>query len=353
MKKIKYLLGGLAIGIIMIVGMCYVIRHRPTAGTANEHTITVAIAPYQDIAMIVNIQNLNLEQKYGTKVILNTMEWERIVPAIASSGETADVGFASLIEYLNKENNLNASGADPVLFIYPAYVFKGGAFVTFRPDIPVLTSDAIKNADAVKTFLSARIGAQKSSLYEMMIYSLARRAGVDPSSLKVYDTPLNNGILAAQSGSLDIAEAGLTQLTEARQRGGRTVLTMEDLGFADITGFVCKKSTLERKRADIENLIKMWFDCVHFVMSDLDHNSSNSLRYLDQKASTRYSLQQYKDALSQEAFPQSIEEANSLIISDTGKYSYRRISEDTAQYMIQVKKAVQAPAIPSFLTIQH
>lgn len=349
MKKNLYLIIGL-LGIALIIG---IFSYRSCQKTPdNEPSITVAIAPYQDIAMIVNIQNLGLEKKYGVKVNLNTMAWEDIPPAIGSAGQTADIGFGSLIEYINKERNLNTSGDDPILFIYPAYVFKGGAFVTFKQDVPILSPQTINNPDVVKNFLGRKIGAQKNSVYEMMIFSLARRNGTDIKTLNIIDTPLDNGILAAQGGSLDIAEAGLTQITEAKKQGGKVVLNMEDLGFADITGFICKKSTLEKKRPEIEKLIKMWFESVQFVMSDLDKNSSYSLAYLDKNASTKYTLQQYKEALSQEYFPVSVEEANQNIISDTGKYSYKRISEDVRQYIIQVKNNNQPSNVPTFIKIQ-
>ena len=47
---------------------------------------------------------------------------------------------------------------------------------------------------------------------------------------------------------------------EAKKRGSRVLLTMQEVGFADVTGFLCKRSTFGRRRADIEKLIRMWFD---------------------------------------------------------------------------------------------
>ncbi|MDQ4123234.1 MAG: hypothetical protein M3209_17490 [Acidobacteriota bacterium] len=349
MKKNNYLILGLVV-VALVVGILWYRGYQKTPD--NEPTVTVAMAPYQDIAMIVNLKNLELEKKYGVKVNLTTMAWEDIPPAIGSAGQTADIGFGSLIEYLNKERNLNTTGDDPILFIYPAYIFKGGSFVTFKQDVPALDANAVNNPELVKNFLSKKIGAQKNSVYEMMIFSLARRNNVDIKTLNIIDTPLDNGILAAQGGSLDIAEAGLTQVTEAKKQGGKVVLTMEDLGFADITGFICKKSTLDKKRPEIEKVIKMWFESVQYVMSDLDKNSSASLSYLDKNASTKYTLQQYKEALSQEYFPVNIEEVNKNIISDTGRYSYKRISEDVRQYIIKVKNNNQPSEIPAFINIQ-
>lgn len=317
----------------------------------EKHTITVGIAPYQDIAMIVNINQLGLEKKYGVNVKLLTMAWEDILPGVASSGRTIDLGFGSLIEYLTKEQSVNPPGADPVLFIYPAYIFKGGAFITFDPHVSVLTKDSIKDPEPVKQFLSYRIGAQKESVYEMMIYSLARRGGVDFRSIKLFDTPLNDGILAAQRGSLDIAEAGLTQLSEARKQGGRVALTMEDLGFADVTGFICKKSTLDSEKPAIESVIKMWFESVHYVMKDIDRNSAVSLDYLRKHASTQYTLPQYKDALSEEFFPQSPEDVQATIISDAGQFSYRRIGQDVNSYLVTVRKIGKPSPVPEMITL--
>ena len=320
--------------------------------TGDVRALSVAISPYQDIAMIVNAAPLGLEKKYGVRLDLRTMAWEDILPAIASAGRTVDVGFGSLIEYLTKQESLNAATEDPVLFVYPVYVFKGGAFVTFDPNIKQLNADALRDPVRIREFLSYRIGAQKSSVYEMIIYTLARRAGVSPKSVKLYDTPLNDGILAAQQGSLDIAEAGLTQITEAKKRGGRVLLTMEEVGFANVTGFLCKRSTLGRRRADIEKLVRMWFDSTRYVMTDLDKNSAESLAYLKRSAATQYTLEQYKAALSQEFFPLSVEEARRTLLADGAKYSVRRISRDVGAYLVAVKLASSAPPPPDIIDVK-
>jgi hypothetical protein len=317
----------------------------------KREKLVLAISPYQDLAMIVNIENLNLEKRYNTQIELQTMVWEDILPAIASSGRTVDVGFASLNEFLTKENNINKNANDSLLFIYPAYIFKGGAFISFDKEVPILKIDNMSDSVIVKQFLSNKIGAQKNSLYEMMLYTLALRNNININELKIYDTPLNDGILAAQNGSVKIACAGLTQLTEAKKYNARVVLSMDDFGFADATGFVCKQSTLKSKKKEIEALINMWFDCVDYVMEDIDNNSKFSLKYLDEKAATKYTLDQYKTALSQEYFPKTIEEVKKEIISDSGKYSYRRISEDVSNYLITNKIVDNKPAIPQFILL--
>jgi hypothetical protein len=320
----------------------------------NEDILKVAISPYQDIAMIVNKDNLNLEEKYKTKLELVTMNWEEILPSVVSAGETVDIGFGSLTEFLTKYENINNSTKDTILFIYPAYIYKGGGFLTFNKDVPFITKDNVSNDSIVHRFLSYKIGAQKNSIYEMILFSLANRHNIQFKKLKIYDTPMNDGFLAAQGSnpSIDITSAGLTQITEGFKHDGRLVLEMENIGFADITGFICKQSTLNNKREQIENFIRMWFECVDYVFKDINENSKFSLKYLNEKAATKYSLEQYKTALSQEFFPKSIIETENSIISDTGLYSSKKISKDIIEYLYTNSIVKIKPPIPQFIYIQ-
>lgn len=316
--------------------------------------IRVAIAPYQDLAMIVNAKPLGLEEKYGTRLDILTMGWEEILPAVASAGRGADVGFGSYIEYLTKYNNLNKGSSDPVLFVYPAYVFKGGAFVAFNPAIESLNKTSLKDKAALKKFLSLKIGAQKGSVYEMMLQDMAERAGMLPSDkLNVIDTPLDQGFLAVEQGSLDTAAAGLTQLTEVERQGGKAVLTMDDLGFADITGFIVKKSVWDNRKQDVENVIRMWFDCVNYVLADINKNSQESMSYLNKNASTHYSLDEYKSALGNEYLPRSIKEAKTELIDDSGKFPYRRIGASANKILVREKVISEESPLPKFPDIRE
>jgi hypothetical protein len=141
-------------------------------------------------------------------------------------------------------------------------------------------------------------------------------------------------------------------MTEAKKRGGRVVLDMDAMGFADITGFVCKKSVLDARRHDIESLIRIWYDTSAYVMSDLDNHSSIPLDYLKRNSATAYTLQQYKDALSQEYFPRSIQEANRELVARTGRYSHDKIGEDVIAYLGAVRHMTNLPAIPQFIDLQ-
>jgi ABC-type nitrate/sulfonate/bicarbonate transport system substrate-binding protein len=305
--------------------------------------------------MIVNAEPLGLYKRYGTQLELITMAWEDILPAVASAGRALDIGFGGYIEYITKYEKINEGSSDPIIFLYPAYAFKGGAFITFKPDVPKLEKASVDDprSEAVRRWLGLRIGAQRGSVYEMMLFHLASRHGIDFSRVNIIDTPLDQGFLAAQQGSLDISTAGLTQLTETVRRGGRAVLTMDDMNFADLTGFIVKKSTYDRNRRDIENVIRMWFDSVAYVLSDIDRNSKFSLAYLDRSASTRYTLEEYKRALSQEYFPTSLAEAKKDFIDASGRFSAVAIGETANKFLLQKGTIKRATPLPEFPNIQN
>lgn len=319
----------------------------------GSKSLKLAISPYQDLAMIQNIKNLNLEKKYNTKVDLVTLPWEEIISAIGSSGETVDIGFASYIEYLTKAGNLNKNTDDSIIFIYPAYIFAGGGFTTFKKDFPVFDKESIKDTTLIRKFLSYRIGAQKNSMFDMAVYQLANYANVNTDDIKLTDVPMADGILGLQSGSLDFASAGLTQRNEVERQGGKVVITFSTLGFADITGFICKKSVYEKRKGEIEALIKMWFECVDYILSDVDnHVKISTLPYLDKNASTKYTVETYKAAISQEIFPRSIQEVNQLIIADTAHFSATRIYSTVSDYLLRIKEVSERPVQPKFISIE-
>lgn len=314
---------------------------------SDRPQLRVAIAPYQDLAMLVNIEPLGLEEKYDLDVELVTMAWEDILPAVASYGRTVDIGFGSLVEYLTKQHKLNDGVADPIVFVQPLYVYKGGGFVALDSAIPLLDALALQDVSQVEEFLKLRFGAQKQSLYEMMLFTIARRAGVAPDSLNVTHISMNDGVLALQSGSLDVTSAGLTQLNEVRRRGGRLVISMEDTGFADIVGFICLQSTLDERKEEIEDIIRAWFDCVAHVMSDLEGNSEHSLAYLRQNAATQYSFEEYSAALSQEYLPRSLEQLRESVLQAGAKYDLARVSQEISAYLLDNDLAPTSPQAPN------
>jgi ABC-type nitrate/sulfonate/bicarbonate transport system substrate-binding protein len=347
--KTGWIVGAVASAILLVAAAVAFFSHSTTPGAAP---LTVAIAPYQDLAMLTVYKKLGLEEKYGTPIKIVTLPWEEIQPSLASAGQTIDVGFGSLIEFLTKYQNVNTDNSDPLVYVFPAYVFKGGGFVTFNKEVPNLDQSAGLAPDQVRKFFSFRIGAQKDSMFDMMIYSLARKSGVPIDRSKLLDTTMGDGLLAAQGGGIDVAAAGMTQRNEALEKGGRLVLTMDQLGFADLTGVISRKSTLERRRHDIENLIRMWFDSVNYVYSDIDQNSAIPIAYLDKTASTKYTVASFKRALEAEYLPRSIAEAQRAIIAPDGSFSLKRISSDISAYLVEQKIARNPPPTPSPIEVK-
>ena len=157
---------------------------------------------------------------------------------------------------------------------------------------------------------------------------------------------------AAEHGSLDVAAAGLTQRNEALQRGGRIVLTMDKFGFADITGLIAKQSTVTSRRADIEKLIRIWFDSVNYVYADLDHHLEIPMRYLATKSSTQYTIASYKQALEAEYLPTSLNEANRELVASDGKFSISNISKDVIGYLVNLGIVKTAPPVPEPIIVK-
>lgn len=314
-------------------------------------TINLVISPYQDLAMIVNAGPLGLEEKYRLTLNIRTIPWQDTLPSLVSARGDVDLGFASLSEFLAKEQNLNRGSNDPLRFIFPVYVFKGGAFITFRTDMPAIFKDGGFDENAMRRFLAARIGLSKNTLYQMLIYRFASQYGVATDDTKIVDLPFDDALLAAQNGDLDVAAVGLPQLAEAEKRGATVLFNMDDIGFADLTGFATRQSVLDKKRPAIEAVIRMWFDSVSHVFQNIDQNSKTSLQYLEKNAATRYTLEEYKRALSYEFFPRTIAQARSTMLDKGGKYYYEPMYRAVAQFLVKEKLVAAAPEKPKFLDL--
>jgi ABC-type nitrate/sulfonate/bicarbonate transport system substrate-binding protein len=345
--KKPFLIAAAFLGALLLIILATIFR-----APSPKAPLRLAIAPYQDLAMIVNAEPIGAAKNHGIDLDLVTLSWENIFPAVASAGPTVDVGFGSLVEYLTKYYKVNSNSSDPLLFVQPLYVYKGGGFVALNPGVEALTKSSIGNSDSVHNFMKLRIGAQHQSLYQMVIYSVARRHQISPNTLKITDISMDNGILALQSNSLDVTSAGLPQITKAKRLGGKVVLSMDDAGFADIVGFICKKSTLESRRPEVEGLVRAWFDSVKYVFSDLPNNSKDSLAYIKKNSSSNYSYVEYKAALDQEFLPSSLKELRHGLLSVDAKFPYSRIATDINSYLLE-NKVIDKPApIPSPLIVQ-
>lgn len=298
-------------------------------------TLKVGIAPYQDMAMLMNVKPLHLDEKYGTNLQLVSMAWQDLTPAVASATPSVDVAFASLIQFISQEKALNAGSSDPIVFFYPAYVFRGGAFVTLKKQMPVLTRADLNDRKKVEQFLRYRFAAQKTSSYEMLLSGLARKVGKTLKDVKVVDMGSEDGLLAAVNGSVDATSAGLTQKNEVVRQGGRVVLEMADMGQVDIAGFIARRSTLRAKRTEIEAFVKMWTASCDYTLGDLATKAEYPLAYLRQNSSTRYTAEEFASALSQELLPRSLDDMRVNVLQPGAPYDYRAVMETTTAYYLE------------------
>ena len=323
------------------------------SSSSTESTpLRVGIAPYQEMALLINDKSSEFQKEYGIKLELMTLPWEELLPAVASGGQTIDVTFASLPDYLAKTENLNTQGDDPILFVYPAWNFHGGGIISFNPSMPSLNTHNVKNIDLVKKFFNFKIGVQTNSVFHMLLWLLAHNSGIKFSDIHLIDTTLNDGMLAVLNGTLDGAGAGLPQATETIKRHGRVVLTLDTLDFTDVGGFVCKESTYKKRKKEIESLIRTWFDSTNYVLSDLDHNSNTSIDYLKANASTKYTLAEFKNALAHEYIAKSIAEANKEVVFGEGKYSIAHLFPLCNQYLLDIGAIKTARPAPQLIRIQ-
>jgi len=346
----KFTITGAIVSVLLVAFVACRVDDKPAE--QKSEPLRVGISAYQDLAMLTTYKSLGLDTKYGISVDLVTLDWEKIIPSLASAGRTVDVGFGSLIEFLTKYQNINTQGADPLVYVFPMYVFKGGGFVSFNKAVPNLDEHIPPSPELVKNFFAFKIGAQKNSMFDMLLFSVSERAGIPRNSVHIIDTTMSDGLLAAEHGSLDAAAAGLTQRNEALRQGGRIVLTMDKFGFADLTGLIAKKSTVTARRSDIEKLVHIWFDSVNFVYSDLDHNLTIPMAYLAAKSSTKYTIETYKDALEAEYLPRTVSDANRDLIAADGKFSIGRISKDVIGYLVKLDIVKTAPPVPEPLVIK-
>ena len=296
--------------------------------------LKVGVAPYQDMAMLYAAEPNQIDEKNDVELELISMQWADLTPAVASATRTVDVAFASLIQFIAQEPTLNSNTDDPIVFFYPAYVFKGGAFMAFDDGVPEITRETLSDAETIRSFLSHSFAVQRTSSYEILLHDLAGRIGMSLDDVERVDVDSSDGLLAAINGSVDVFAAGLTQKNDALKKGGRSVLEMDALGQVDVAGFIAKRSTLEARAEDIDKLMRVWVDSIDFVMSDIEQNSKDSLAFLRAQSSTDYSIDEYKTALSQEWLPTSIAATRSEIIEPGARYDYRRVVESVSSYYL-------------------
>ena len=341
----------ITLAVIIVAAVIFIFFQSRQSPATADRSLKVGVAPYQDMALLMNANRANLEKKYNLHIEYSTLPWENLTPAISSAGSTMDLTFASLTEFTINERNINKNTSDPLVYIYPTYMFLGGSFVSFKPDMPVITQADLNDPAKIKAFLKHSFAAEANSQYEQMLFILAQKAGVDFKTVKISYLGLTDSLLAAENGSIDATEAGLTQRNEAMSKGGKVVIDSATLNSVDVSGFVVKQSTLAAKRSEIEDFIRVWYDSTNYVLSDLDHNSAESITYLDKQSATQYTVDSFKAALSHEVFPRSIDDVNKLILNSGAQYDFDQIKNNLIAFELQNKIITESPQNISIIDI--
>jgi ABC-type nitrate/sulfonate/bicarbonate transport system substrate-binding protein len=334
----------IVLGVIVVLAIVLIaVRQQGSSSATGDRTLKVAIAPYQDMALLMNKERENIEKKHDLKVEYTTLAWEDLTPTIASAGATVDIAFANITEFVTNERNINKNTEDPLVFIYPAYVFLGGSIVSLNPKMPVITQADLTNQAKLKEFLKFKFAAPEKSQFEQMLYVVAQKAGVDFKTVNVTHIGMAEGLLATINGSIDASGAGLTQRNEAIEKGGKVVLDSADVNSFTIAGFVTKKSTLEAKRAEIEDFMKIWTDSIDYVFTDIDNRAAEPIAYLDAQSSTNYTVESFKNALAQEVFARNIGEVKTLMLDPGSKWDFVALQKSLTEFELANGIITEAP----------
>ena len=347
MGMYKYITGALFIIAVFVGGGAIAtLRHQE----APSPTIRYGISPYQDTAIPVLSQSLGLFEEAGLHVELVNVAWDDIIPALASARNTVDVAIGSMNTLIPQAENLNVKGGGDVIFYAPFYLFKGIGFMVrkdsgiqslsvFLEKYPDDRDRAIR--EAMLQLRGKRIGLPKGTADEQMLYSALKTAGMTMGDVDVRYVKFADALPAFLSGSLDVIATGVTQRTEVARHGHKLFMDGEQFGFVNVDGLMTTERFAKEHPEELQKIVDVWFKTVNALLDDTNTNAQPIIEYLDHTASTRYSLDEYKNAISLQEFPQSREESATLINHPSGKYYWKRIWDIMTNYLVLTGQASQ------------
>src|SRR5262245_14393946 len=92
-----------ALIVVAVAGIWAFIAYKPTL-PGTQPVLKVGIAPYQDMALLMNVAPLGLDKKHGIHLELLSVAWPDLTPAVASANPSVDLAFASLIQFISQEH---------------------------------------------------------------------------------------------------------------------------------------------------------------------------------------------------------------------------------------------------------
>lgn len=327
-----------AVAMIAAAALMYFLLPQPDDGQ-----ITLGISPYQDTAIPVIAQTNGIYDEREVNVDLRTIEWENIVPSLATRGETIDVAIGSINTFLPRANAVNTGQDDPVIFVAPLYVFKGASLVAnkdsgIRPYREILTEENGDKDRALRVFVNqldgARIGYPSGTPYEQLFIEATKGADRTVEEFRPTDVQIADALPALLSGNLELAAAGVTQRTEALRDGHYVAIETEDLGFAEVVGLMTTKSFYESHSEEIEQIRLAWFDSIQLLESQPEVATTGILDYLERNASTRYTFEEYLDSLSAQEFPSTAAAADDMFGNQAARFYWRTTWDIVNDYLL-------------------
>ena len=89
---------------------------------------------------------------------------------------------------------------------------------------------------------------------------------------------------------------------------------------------------------ELTKLVRIWFESVRALFSNVDQQSEYLRAYLDKAASTKYTLEEYKAALEFQEFPRSVTEAEALFINPDGTFYWKRNWDIINDFLLDTRK---------------
>ena len=345
--NLKLVWGVVLVFIVVGAGIFLINNNKPQGST----TIRFGMSPYQDTAIPVLSEAMGLYKQNGMNVELVNVPYENVITSLASAGETIDVGINDVGSFLPRAQDINVKGGGDVVFYAPLYVFKGASLMT-RKELKLKTlsdfTEVYPNdrdkaiTETMKQLKGKRVGVPKGSVYEQMLVSTLKTAGMTTKDIDLRYVNLADALPAFLSGNLDVIGAGVTQRTEAERYGHKALLDSESMGFASIDGLMTTKRFADAHPKEMQKLVDIWFQTINKLSEDVPNNSKPIRDWLTQKASTNYSPEEYKNSLTWQEFPKSRAEATALMNKPEGKFYWQRAWDILNDFLVNTHTIEQA-----------
>lgn len=330
----------LAIFVLLVVAAVGYLSWTRTS-TTEQTDLRVSVPPFVDTAFTkVGLAN-NAFGALSPHIKLVDTNWENQYDLLAGDG--LDIAMSTVDEFVNKSRNLAAVGK-PVVFILPAWKFRGLGFYTAKGVRPL---SEFSGPDAKDEFLR-QLRDKKIVLADGSVFDQALRAFVKDSSISYDDLAIVNASLDSALNSLSdpsvgIVAVGSQQRFEAERRGFREAISPEELGLDVITGFIVSEKVYRERRSDVTAFSCGWYATAKLVTADPRSAYDITNAYLVGRGANSLTFDEYSALRAYNVIPVSPTEANSLFIVQGGAGNWKAVWDRSVAAMTEAGKANQIP----------